>query len=254
MSTRRIGARGAVTGCALAALAGAVGLVTPVAEAGDGARAAARPPVVGQLVAFRSGGVHQRRVRAAVARPRVGRRRCAVARGTALATLIRARPGRIGLRDFGSCSRRARDGGQLFVTKVRNERNRGDSGWVYKVGHRLATAGAGDPSGPFGRGRLRGGARVTWFYCLMAGGSCQRTLDLRVSAGRDGDPTQVLVRGFDDHGDGAAVAGATVSGGGVEAQTDAQGRAALALAPGRPLLRARKRGSVPAFARRVTVR
>jgi hypothetical protein len=254
----RLGARVAVAvaACVVAVLASAAGVASPPAPAqpDDGARTAARGPVVTQLVAFRSGAAFQRRVRAALTRPRVGRRRCAVAPGTALATLIRSRPGRLGLRDFGSCSRRARDAGQLFVTSIRGERNRGVSGWVYKVGNRLATAGSGDPSGPFGRGRLRRGSRVTWFYCRMEVGSCQRTLHMRVTAGRGGAPTGVLVRGFDDRGDGVPVAGATVSGGRVEAQTNAQGRATLALPPGRRVLRARKPGLVPAFAEPVTVR
>lgn len=256
MRPARLGVRAALAAGAVAALVGAAGAGAPPAPAqsDDGARAAARAPVVAQLVAFRSGDAFQRRVRAALTRPRVGRRRCAVAPGTALATLIRSRPGGIGLRDFGSCSRRARDGGQLFVRSIRGERNRGVSGWVYKVGRRLATAGAADPSGAFGRGRLRSHMRVTWFYCRMEEGSCQRTLGLRVTPGRGGAPTGVLVRGFDDDGDGVPVAGATVSGGGVEATTDAGGRATLALPAGRRVVRARKRGLVQAFAEPVLVR
>lgn len=254
MRAARLGARVAVAACAAAALAGGAGVAFPAAQPNDGARAAARAPAVTQLIAFRSGEVFQRRVRAALTRPRVGRRRCAVAPGTALATLIRSRPGRVGLRDFGSCSRRARDGGQLFVASIRRERNRGVSGWVYKVGRRLATAGAADPAGPFGRGRLRGGARVTWFYCRMEDGSCQRTLELRVTPGRGGADTGVLVRGFDDRGKGGPVAGVTVAGGGVEATTDLQGAATLALPAGRRVVRARKPGFVPSFAEPVTVR
>ena len=89
---------------------------------------------------------------------RIGRRRCASATGTPLAALVRARPSRrIGLKDFGSCSRRARDGAGLFVRRIGPDANRGNDGWVYKVGRKVATAGAGDPSGPFGRRRLRRG-------------------------------------------------------------------------------------------------
>jgi len=237
---------------AMATLASA-GAAAP-GVSGPGATRTARGPVVSQLVAFRSGRTAQRRVRASLTRVRIGPKRCAVAPGTALATLVRSRPGKIGLLDFGSCSRRARDGGQLFVRSIRGERNRGVSGWVYKVGRRLATAGAGDPAGPFGRGRLRGGSRLTWFYCRMQDGSCQRTLELRASPAPGDGATAVTVRGFDDRGDGAPVEGATVRGGGAEARTDAQGRASLALPAGRRTLRATKRGLVPSHAVRVTVR
>lgn len=258
MRPARLRTRVAVAACAAAAIltsgvGAGVATSSAPAQPNDRPQAAARGPVVTQLVAFRSGDAFQGRVRAALTRPRIGRRRCAVGPGTALSALIRSRPGRIGLRDFGSCSRRARDAGQLFVRSIRGERNRGAGGWVYKVGQRLATAGAGDPSGPFGRGRLRSRSRVTWFYCRRAG-SCQRTLHLRASPGSGGGPTAVLVRGFDDQGDGVPVAGVSVSGGGVEAQTDAEGRAALALPAGRRVLRARKDGLVPAFAEPVTVR
>lgn len=239
---------------ALATLASMGGLAASAVERPDATRAAARGPVVTQLVAFRSGRTVQRRVRASLTRVRVGRKRCAVAPGTALATLVASRPGKIGLRDFGACSRRARDGGQLFVRSIRGERNRGVSGWVYKVGSRLATAGAGDPAGPFGRGRLRGGSRLTWFYCRMDDGSCQRTLALRASPAPGDGATVVSVRGFDDRGDGVPVEGATVRGGGAQARTDAEGRATLVLPAGRPTLRATKRGLVPSHAVRVTVR
>ena len=70
----------------------------------------------------------------------------------------------------------------LLVTGIGPDRNRGQRGWVYKVGRRAATAGAGDLGGPFGRGRLRAGQRVTWFYCVRAG-DCQRTLEVRATPG-----------------------------------------------------------------------
>ena len=116
----------------------------------------------------------------------VAGRRCAVGDGTALAALVRSRPGRLRLRDFGACSTRPRDSAGLLVTGIRSDRNRGQRGWVYKVGRRAATAGAGDMSGPFGRGRLRAGQRVTWFYCVRAA-DCQRTLELTAApiGGRD---------------------------------------------------------------------
>ena len=131
----------------VAALACCGGLAAPTASA--------KAPVVRQLVAFKSGATLERKVRARGLNVKVGRRRCAVGTATPLAALLRSKPGTIGLRDFGSCSRRARDSGQLFVRSIRKDRNRGLDGWVYKVGRKAATAGAADPAGPFGRGRLQ---------------------------------------------------------------------------------------------------
>ena len=126
------------------------------------------------------------------------------ARGTPLAALLRSKPGSVGLRDYGSCSRRrASSSGQLYVRSIRGDRERGRGGWVYKVGRRLGTAGAADTSGPFGRGRLRTGARLTWFYCLLTRGSCQRTLTLKATP-LGGGVVAVTVRGYDDEGRGVA--------------------------------------------------
>lgn len=214
---------------------------------------AATAPVVRHLVAFKSGATVERRVRARGLTVTVGRRRCAVGTATPLAALFRSKPGRIGLRDYGSCSRRARDSGQLFVRSIRKERNRGLVGWVYKVGRKTATAGAADPAGPFGRGRLRAGSRVTWFYGRSRGGSFQRTLE--VTARQSSTGTVVArVRGYDDDGRGVAVQGARVSTRGASAVTDAGGSAVLSLPPGSYLVRAAKRGLVPSFGKRVRVR
>jgi hypothetical protein len=228
----------------LAAAVIAVGLVAAPA-------APAAPPKVQQMVVFRDGSTITDTVSTRATRVRVERRRCAVGNATALAALVRSRPGQLRLRDFGSCSRRAGDGGGLFVEAIRGERNRGRDGWVYKVGHRAATAGAGDPSGPFGRGRLRAGQRVTWFYCRLRAGGCQRSLGLTVTA----EPGGVLarVRGYDDEGAGVPVEGATVAAGGVSATTDAAGAARLALAPGRHRAVAEKPGLVRSFAEQVEV-
>ncbi len=134
----------------VAALACCGGFAAPTAFA-------AKAPLVRQLVVFKSGNGVEKQVRARGVTVKVGRRRCAAGTGTPLAALVRSKPGTIRLLDFGSCSRRARDGGQLFVRQIRKDRNRGLDGWVYKVGRRIATAGAADPSGPFGRGRLKSG-------------------------------------------------------------------------------------------------
>ena len=74
------------------------------------------------------------------------------------------------LRDYGACGRSARDAGSLYVRAVAGERAQGAAGWVYKVGRRAGTTGAADPSGPFGHGRLKRGARVLWFWCAQTGG------------------------------------------------------------------------------------
>lgn len=212
---------------------------------------ASRSPVVEQLVVFRSGRALGGKVRAGATTVRVGRRRCAVGAGTALAALVRARPGRLGLRDYGSCSRRAADAGGLYVRSIGPDRGRGQNGWVYKVGHKLATAGAGDPAGPFGRGRLRPRQRVTWFFCLYRRG-CQRTLSLRATP-LPGGLVSVRVRGYDDGARGVSVAGARVSAGGAAALTDGSGIAQLRLARGRYTVRAAKPGLVRSFGERLVV-
>jgi hypothetical protein len=177
-------------------------------------------------------------------------RRCGVGGGTALAALARSRPGQLRLRDFGRCSTNPRDAAGLLVTGIRSDYNRGQRGWVYKVGHRAASAGAGDTGGPFGRGRLRGGQRVTWFYCLQAA-DCQRTLGLTASVFRGGVAAEV--RGYDDAGDGIPIAGATVTASGVSGVTDGEGRVQLELHPGFQRLVARKDGLVRSFTKLVEV-
>ena len=251
------GARIAAVVCAAAVIAiaaQAAGHSVPVSDTDAARTAAARAPLVSQLVAFHSGRVVQKRVRARSTRVKVDGRRCVVGRATALATLVRSRAATLALRDFGSCSRRAADAGQLFVRSIGGQRNRGRSGWVYKVGRELATAGAADPSGAFGRGRLRAGQRISWFYCRMSAGSCQRTLVLSAAPAPNDGATIARVRGYDDEGHGVPVAGATVSGGGRIAVTGESGRVRLALPRGRRLLRASKPGLVPSFSERVTLR
>jgi hypothetical protein len=231
--------RRALTGLAAAALL----VAAPSADAAG--------PKIRQMVVFRSGEAVTKTVRASRVLVRVEGRRCAAGDGTALAALVRARPGRLRLRDFGSCSRSPRDGGGLFVSAIGPDRNRGQNGWVYKVGRRSATAGAGDPSGPFGRGRLRAGQRVTWFYCRLQAGGCQRTLELRASVEPGG--LVANVRGYDDEGRGVPVEGARVSVGRASALRGADGSARLALPSGRHRVVASKAGLVRSFAERVEV-
>jgi hypothetical protein len=213
--------------------------------------AAAAPPTVEQMVVFRAGDAVTRTVKAKRVRVRVAGRRCAAGEGTALAALVRSHIGRLRLHDYGSCSSRPRDGAGLFVRAIRGDRNRGQDGWVYKVGRRGATAGAADPSGPFGRGRIRSGRRVTWFYCRLRDGGCQRTLELQARP-EDG-AVAVTVRGYDDAGRGVPIAGATVSTAAVSGVTAADGTVRLELPAGNHRLVAEKDGLVRSFAERVAV-
>jgi hypothetical protein len=244
----RSGAAGIVAVVAALVVAGS-GAAAPGAM--DAGTAGAPAPKIRQLVVFRDGGAVSKTVSTRATRVRVEGRRCTAGDGTALAGLVRSRPGRVRLRDFGACSTRPRDGGGLFVQAIRGDRNRGQHGWVYKVGRRAATAGAADPGGPLGRGRLRAGQRVTWFYCQLRDGGCQRTLELTWRA----EPGTLVatVRGYDDQARGVSVEGATVKAGGTEALTDAAGEARLSLPAGRYRAVADKAGLVRSFAERVEV-
>ncbi|HLM09831.1 MAG TPA: hypothetical protein VK307_08980 [Thermoleophilaceae bacterium] len=221
-----------------------------MALASPPAAATAAAPRIKQLVVFRSEEAVQRTTGTRQATVTVAGRRCAAGDGTALAALVRSRPGHLRLRDFGACSMRPRDSAGLLVTGIRSDRNRGQRGWVYKVGRRAATAGAGDMDGPFGRGRLRAGQRVTWFYCVRAA-DCQRTLELRTTPMAGG--IVATVRGYDDAGDGVPIEDATVSGSGVTGLTSADGRVQMVLPPGTHRLVARKDGLVRSFTERVEV-
>lgn len=193
---------------------------------------------------------------------RASGKRCAAGAATPLAALAGARRAggpSFAVRDYGgSCSRRARDGAALFVTRVGPNRNRGRDGWAYKVGTRAGSAGAADLAGPFGSGLLRSGDRVTWFWCRLArSGSCQRTLEVRPSRWRvgRGGSVRVTVRGYDDFGRARLVRGARVRLGSRSAVTGGNGVAVLS-APSRSgwaRLTATRSGMVRAFDRRVRV-
>jgi hypothetical protein len=227
-----------------------LGGLAVMAVASPPATATAAAPRIKQLVVFRSGEAVQRTTGTGQATVTVAGRRCAAGDGTALAALVRSRPGQLRLRDFGACSMRPRDSAGLLVTGIRSDRNRGQRGWVYKVGRRAATAGAGDMGGPFGDGRLRAGQRVTWFYCVRAA-NCQRTLELRTTPMAGG--IVATVRGYDDAGDGVPIEDATVSGSAVTGLTSADGRVQMVLPPGTHRLVARKDGLVRSFTERVEV-
>ncbi len=239
---------------AVAVLVGAAVLSTVAGASPQPTAAAKGEPRVRQMVVLGGKVIARGTVVAKRTRAKVGRRSCAVAAATPLAALLRARPGPIRLRDYGSCSSRPGDGAGLFVRSIRGKLNKGLDGWVYKVGRKLGTAGAADPAGPFGSGRLRERQHVVWFYCQFANGSCQRALELRqrVEDGR----LSVTVTGYDDAGEGVAIAGATVVAGEkprTEATTGADGQATVALPPGRYELRASKSGLIPSFPVKVEI-
>ena len=207
---------------------------------------------VRQMIVFRSGKALTKSVSTRGVHVKVGHRRCAVARRTPLAALVRSHPGHIGLRDFGSCSSDPADSTGLFVRSIRHDRNKGRRGWEYKVGNKAGTTGAADPSGPFGNGRrLRSGQRVVWFYCVLRSAGCQRTLAVRATEQPGG--IAVKVKGYDDEGHGVLVEGATVKAGDASAVTGADGRATLSLASGTYRVYARKKGLVRSFSERATV-
>ena len=218
------------------------------------APSAAAPPHVKQLVVQRSGVARQATVEARKTHVKVGNRTCTVPSATALAALAVSDQPKLRLHDYGSCSDRAQDAGGLFVRGIGGDENKGVDGWVYKVGNRLATAGAADPSGPFGNGRLKDGARVTWFYCRLntAKHSCQQTLAVSAST-RPGHTIHVHVTRYDDRGHGKPAGGATVHAGGATKKADANGDADLTVAPGHRLVYAEKSGAIRSFAKGVDV-
>lgn len=240
------------TAAVVAALCAAALLAPPLAAAEGGT------PRIRQLVVFEDGPALERSVRAKRTQVEVDGRSCSVAAATPLAVLARSGPERMRLVDYGMCSRRPADGSGLFVKAMGGEVNGGLDGWVYKVGTRLGTAGAADPAGPFGDGRLRRGQRVVWFYCVFDAGSCQRSLVVRPTV--TGREVSVTVTGYDDVGAGAPVARARVVAQrdgkrvGAPGVTDADGRATLTLPRGELVLHARRAGMIRSFSVPVSIR
>lgn len=200
------------------------------------------------------------RVRPAERTISVAGRRCAVGAATPLAALLTLRLP-LEIRDYGSCGRSSHDAAGLFVRRVGGYRNRGQNGWVYKVGRKAGTAGAADPSGSFGDGRrLRDGQRVVWFWCVLdaAEQRCQPTLEISPARrrARPGEALRVRVRGFDDSGRGGAVPGATVSLGEARATTGAGGFASIAVPrqeSGTAELTAEKPGAIRSFPTEIAI-
>ncbi len=182
---------------------------------------------------------------------RVAGRRCTVGTGTPLAALLRTSL-KVGLRDYGACGARARDASSLYVRAVAGERGRGQDGWVYKVGGKVPSRGAGDPGA-----RLKGGRQLLWFWCHMGRKGCQRTLTVVVNAdaAAPGTSLGVTVVGEDDRGRAVPVAGATVTGGQTAVVTGADGTATLEVPAGSASLDlvATRKGMVQSFPARVQV-
>jgi hypothetical protein len=193
---------------------------------------------------------------------KVGSKTCAVPDATPLSALeaVRRQGGpSFAVRDFGACSKRTVDAGQLFVRAIGSEANKGRDGWVYKVGRKGGSAGAADPAGPFGTGkRLRAGDRLLWFWCKQGSAGCQRTLEITPAATSvaPGASVAFTVRGYDDLGTGKAVPNATVTLGDQKATTDTAGRATLTApaAVGTVPAGATAKGMADAFPAKVTVK
>lgn len=221
----------------LALLLGVVAAVAPAA-------AAPAAPRVTLTVIGPGGKVVRapRAVRAPGAVLRTDGRRCRVAEATPLAALLRARlPVRT--RADGACSPSA-----FFVFGIGRRLNSGRDGWAYKVGRRAGTTSAADRSGAFGDGRrLRSGQVVTWFWCVLGGRGCQRTLTARKVGA-----TKVRVTGYDDFGRGVRIARALVTAGDrrghrARARTNRRGEARLRGVSGPLRITARRGGFVPAL-------
>ncbi len=202
-----------------------------------------------------------RGITATVSTVSVGGRSCGVASGTPLAALATLHLGggpAFAIRDYGHCNSSPRASGQLFVYSLDGETNHGQNGWEYKVNNRSGTTGAGDPSGPFGNGRLIApGSHVLWFWCQATAGGCQRNLVVS-SAGSvaGGGALRVRVTGYDNYGHGAPMSGARVTLAGASAVTGGAGAVTLR-APSRRgnySLAASRAGSVPSFPEPVMVR
>jgi hypothetical protein len=232
----------------------ALAVAAPAAASPIGGPPPKPPPKIHQLVVFRDGSFKEKTVRARRATVRVGGRRCVVGQGTPLAALASSRVAPLGLHDFGSCSRRARDAAGLFVRRLGPDVNVGQDGWVYKVGRKAASAGAADPSGPFGHGLLKAGAHVLWFYCHMRVTSCQRTLSFTAIDTQPPGAVLVHVGAYDDRGRGIPAAGVTVHVGSVTATTDAHGVVRIVAGAGTHSMFAEGGGYIRTFHTRVELK
>lgn len=227
------------------------------------ARAAATAPTVEMMIVGAGNRILMAPVDTTVATATVETTRgiCEVEEGTPLAALAdahRSHGPAFAVRDYGHCTQSPRNSGQLFVYSLDGETNHGQDGWEYKVDNRSGTAGAGDPSGPFGTGqRLRDGEQLLWFWCAAVGSGCERTLAVSAPGSvAAGASTTVTVLGYDNEGRGVPMSGARVTVGGASAVTGPSGRATLRMPSrgGSFAVDATRPGSVPAFPAVVRVR
>ena len=219
---------------ARAAIAALLVVAAPLAAAATAA--AARPPTVQMMVVGKTRTLMgARSVSLKASSIKIGRRRCSVAAGTALAGLVDARLGPR-VTNAAGC-----DPASMFVTKVGPNANHGFAGWEYKINRTSPSPSAGDPGG-----RLRAGQQLVWFWCVRAS-ACQRTLALTVSGNRLSATSRVTVTGYDDNGHGRRIAGATVHVDRTTVSTGADGTATVTLTPGRHTLYATKSGLVQSF-------
>jgi hypothetical protein len=212
-------------------------LLAATAPFATAATAAAAPPSIEMMVVGRTRTLlAARSVTAKANSTKIGRRRCSVAAGTALAALIDARA-KPRVTNAAGC-----DPASMFVTRVGPDANRGIAGWQYKIGRTSPSFSAGDPAG-----RLRRGQQLLWFWCKRAN-ACQRTLALTVTSDRLTGTERVRVTGYDDNGHGRRVAAATVH---LDATTTVMtgpdGTATVAVTAGRHTLYATKPGLIQSF-------
>lgn len=216
-------------------------LLVVAALAAPAPAGAASPRVDAQLVT-RTGKVYGPKEVAAKATRAAG---CRLRAGLPIDLLaaLRSSAGAPSFRARGGCE-------ELYVFKIGRERERGAAGWVYKVGHRLPSVSASAPSG-----RLKGGEKVTWFWCLNAS-RCQRTLELSgvPASVAAGEALTVTVTAYDDRGRGVPAKGATVALGDARATADADGHATLTAPGGAMRLTATQKGLIPAFPVEVAAR
>jgi hypothetical protein len=182
---------------------------------------------------------------------RVGGRTCRVAAATPLGVLARTSLP-LKLRDYGRCGRRTSAAAGLYLRGVGKAVEKGRDGWVYKIGRKAPSTGAGDPAS-----KVRGGARVLWFWCRSGLGGCQRTLEVQPQSEQAaaGSQLRVEVMAYDDLGKGVPAAGATVELGSARAVAGDDGVAVLTVPAGSTTLSAMatRSGLVPAFPVRIAV-
>jgi hypothetical protein len=235
-----VAAVAAVAVAASLAAAAVPGAAAPVHSPAARARGALAAPRVQIMVIGRTRTLlRPRRIKAAAGAVTIGRRRCAVPAGTALAGLLASRlPVRV--TDQSGC-----DPPSMFVTRIRGVVNSGQGGWEYKVGHADPSFGAADPGG-----RLRAAQQLLWYWCVRAN-ECQRTLSV-ISAFM-GSSLQVHVFGYDQNGHRQSIGGASVHYGTQTQPTDSGGHAAFALTHGVREVYATKPGLVRSFPTEVGV-